>query len=105
MGFRLVDFFQQPKLELENITDTMIVKVKEFKIRGKIDPQNNLTLNNEEVYPDKDGYFLKDILLQPGFNTLTFRIKKFLGKEFTAEKQVFYEETVIATSSEEMINN
>jgi len=102
MSFRLADFFQQPKLDLENITETMTVKTKELKIKGKINPKNNLTLNNEEVYADKDGNFEKDILLQTGFNTLTFKIKKFLGKEFTVTKQVFYEEE-IATSSENII--
>ena len=103
LGLRTpADFFQQPKLDLENITETMTVKTKELKIKGKINPKNNLTLNNEEVYADKDGNFEKDILLQTGFNTLTFKIKKFLGKEFTVTKQVFYEEE-IATSSENII--
>lgn len=97
MGFKLIDFFKTPKLNLENVADAMTVQTKEFKIKGKVDFKNNLTLNNEEVYSDKEGNFEKDILLQPGFNTLTFKIKKFLGKEFVVEKRIFYEE---ATTTE-----
>lgn len=69
-----------------------VVQDKTFKIVGKINPANNqLTLNGERLYPNKEGDFEKIIELQPGFNTLTFGVKKLLGKEFIINKQVFYE--------------
>ena len=57
-----------------------------------MNPNDQLTLNGERLYPDKDGKFEKSIQLQSGFNTLTFSIKKLLGKEYIINKQVFYKQ-------------
>jgi hypothetical protein len=48
-------------------------------------------LNGERIYPDENGNFSKEIELKEEFNTLVFEAKKFLGKESTVTKQIFYE--------------
>jgi len=92
----------EPSLSLSDFKDEMIVEQKTFDLKGKIDPRDQLTLNGEIVYPDVDGNFQKILSLEPGFNTLSFKVKKFLGDEYIIKKQIFLK---VATSGEEKINN
>lgn len=89
---RASSFLSKPQLDLENPKENkIIVQEPNFTVKGKINPEDRLTLNNEQIYPDKSGHFEKIIELQPGFNTLTFKVKKFLGNEHIIAKQIFYE--------------
>jgi lambda repressor-like predicted transcriptional regulator len=90
--FRLPAFFGQPELKLEGLNeDPVIVQSSNFTVHGIMNPADELTINGEAVYPDNEGNFEKSILLQSGFNNLTFEIKKLLGKTHTVTKQVFYQ--------------
>ena len=90
---KLTSTLGRTELTFTNLNnDPTIVREKIFKIVGQIKPVNDqLTLNGERVYPNKEGRFEKDLELQPGFNTLVFSVKKLLGKEFIINKQIFYE--------------
>lgn len=75
-----------------------------FTVSGKVDDSYELTLNGEKIYSDKNGDFTAQIELGEGFNTLVFGTKKFLGREKTVTKQVFYKapaEESINTNGEE----
>ncbi len=61
-----------------------------FMVWGRVGRSYKLTLNGERIYPNEDGNFGARIKLQDGWNTLTFSLKKFLGKERTITKQIFY---------------
>jgi transcriptional regulator with XRE-family HTH domain len=65
-----------------------------FGFSGKIGDSYKLTLNGERIYPDEGGNFTAQIELKSGFNTLVFGAKKFLGKEKTVTKQIFYQTPV-----------
>ncbi len=88
--WRIQAYFGPPALALQDFSDNMAVEAKEYIIKGNVDPQNQLFLNGEQIYPSPNGDFEKTIELQPGFNALSFRIKKFLGKEYTVEKEIFW---------------
>lgn len=90
VAFRIQAYFGEPYFVLENLTDNMVVAEQSFTIRGKINIRDQIMLNGEQVYPNEKGVFEKKIQLQPGFNALSFKIKKFLGKEYTIDKQIFY---------------
>lgn len=62
-----------------------------FTVRGRVGDSYKLTLGGERIYPDEEGNFTARIELQDGFNTLVFSAKRFLGKERTTTKQVFYQ--------------
>jgi lambda repressor-like predicted transcriptional regulator len=100
--WRIQSHVGEPSLSLVDFKDEMIVEQNTFDLRGKIDPRDQLIFNEEVLYPDTDGNFEKKISLEPGFNTLTFKIKKFLGKEYIIKKQIFLK---VATSSEEKTKN
>lgn len=90
--FKLSPLFEKPELNLVNLeSEVTYVQGPSFTISGKTLPSNRLTLNGEQIYPDKEGGFEKQIMLQPGFNTFTFKVKKFLGQERTITKQIFYQ--------------
>jgi cytoskeletal protein RodZ len=88
--WRIQAYFSPPPLSLPELSDNMIVAESSFTIKGNIDPKHQLSLNGEQIYPDESGNFEKTIELQPGFNALSFKIKKFLGNEYTIEKQIFW---------------
>lgn len=88
---QLFSFFKNPGVSLEGVDDDTVVATSTFHLVGKADAKDNIILNGEQLYPAANGIFEKDITLTPGFNTLKFEIKKFLGKEYTFERQIFYE--------------
>ncbi len=99
--WRAQSHFGEPELSLENFKDEMIVEDKIFPLKGKIDPRDQLFINEETIYPNEEGLFEKTLSLEHGFNTITFKIKKFLGEEYIIKKQIFLK---VATSSEENAN-
>ncbi|MEK7464555.1 MAG: helix-turn-helix domain-containing protein [Patescibacteria group bacterium] len=89
--FGLLLLPQANGISLNNLKeDTVFTASPVFNLSGNIDSGYELTVNGERIYPTKDGDFEKDIPLGPGFNTLSFDIKKFLGKKQSFTKQIFY---------------
>ncbi len=88
--FGVMSFYNKPKFSL-NIKDGVILHDPKLSLLGSIGPTDQLTLNGEVVYSDEKGNFQNFLELKPGFNTLVFKIKRILGKEFMITKQVFYE--------------
>jgi cytoskeletal protein RodZ len=94
LGFfviRIPSLFGVPYLSIANVPDNLIVSTSTYSISGKINPQDQLTVQGEIVYPDQNGDFLKAVMLQPGWNTIEFRFKKLLGIEHVTTKQIFYQ--------------
>lgn len=87
LAFNLSHALSIPDLEENRV----VVYDPSFILRGTIESNYKLILNNEPVYPDIDGAFEQILELQPGFNTFTFEIKGFLGRTDTVVKQLFYE--------------
>jgi len=95
--FRLPGLLGQPELSITNPGDNQaVVSDPNFTIRGIMNPSDELTVNGDAVYPGKDGNFEKNIILQSGFNNVTFQIKKLLGKTYTITRQIFYQSTSTA---------
>ena len=61
-------------------------------ITGNVKPGDRLTLNDEIVYTDDIGHFEKEIVLEPGLNKLEFKIRRFLGRERTIVRQIYYQQ-------------
>lgn len=88
--FRYKDFSGTPVLYIESPEDNAVVNQSQILIKGKINPQDTLTINAESVYVDKDGIFEKEFALQSGINNIEFSVKKFLGKEIKENRRVIY---------------
>lgn len=82
-------FIGMPTLSLEHFDDNISVSTSSFVVKGKIDPKNQLTINDELVFPDDTGTFEKSFTLAGGFNTFNFKVRGILGKELDVTKQVY----------------
>ena len=93
LAFQIEKFLGVPSVEINNpATDNIIVNSSAIDLRGKINPRDKLTINNEETTIDKDGYFIKQFSLEPGINTVEFKVKRLLGKEIKVVRQVIYQQ-------------
>lgn len=92
MIFRIDYLIGIPKITIINPKeDYLTIKKPEIKLSGIAKNFfDKLTINNEEIPVNKDGFFEKNLNLQPGENKIEFKIKRFLGKEITIEKKVIY---------------
>lgn len=90
-SIRIPGLFGGSSLSITNMESDMIVREASFTVRGSIDPSDQLAVNGEILYPKTDGSFDHAMTLTPGFNTIEFKIKRFLGKEEVITKQLFYE--------------
>ncbi len=87
-GLRLNDILGKPTLNV-SVPETTSNEI--ITINGSVDPGDQLTLNGEVIYPDQNGDFKKDVQLESGINTLSFRVKHYLGKETILIKRVLYQ--------------
>lgn len=91
LGFRYNDILGKPMIEV-NVPE--FATEETITVTGNIRPGDTLTLNDEVIYPDEDGYFEKRVQLQPLQNRLRFVAKRYLGRETVLEEQVFYQPQV-----------
>ncbi len=87
LGFRLDNILGRPTL---NVSVPETTESEVITISGDISPGDTLTLNGEVIYPNEEGEFEKQVRLEPGLNTLEFRVKRYLGRETKIVKRVFY---------------
>ena len=98
-SFFVFDISREIKIEgLEN--DIVVVSEPIFTIRGKVNPDLGLTINQSRIYSDTSGIFEETIKLDPGLNTVTIILEGLLGKKEKIIKQILYE-----PSSENSIEN
>jgi hypothetical protein len=73
----------------ENILNT---NESNFLLQGYVKNADKVFINSSEANIDSNGQFKKEILLQPGINTIEIRAQKILGRETKLIRQIFYEE-------------
>lgn len=74
--------------------DNIIVTEPFIDLRGRVDTQDKLMINSEEVTADENGYFTKQFSLEPGLNSIEFKVKRLLGKETTVVRKVIYQQEI-----------
>ncbi|MEX2033338.1 MAG: helix-turn-helix domain-containing protein [Candidatus Colwellbacteria bacterium] len=88
LGFRINSILGKPTLEV-SLPETTASQI--INVTGQATPGDTLTLNDEVIYPYEDGRFTKEVQLVSGPNLLKFKVKRYLGRETTVDKQVFYQ--------------
>lgn len=82
----------RPKLEIAYpLAQTMIVAEPLITVAGNVDPADKLFINEQESVVGAEGDFSMDYNLEPGLNTLELKVKRFLGREAKAVRQVIYQ--------------
>ena len=82
----------EPSLEIIYPQDLIVaVSTNPILVSGNMEQRDKLTINDEEIFVNTDGIFLKEYYLQPGLNTIEFKAKRLLGREKTVLRKVLYE--------------
>lgn len=88
LGWQLSFLFGSPQLYLDA---PPVVFQSNIDLAGSISPQDQLTINGNPVYIDKEGRFTYKYQLQVGANNFEFKVKRIFGKEKIFSKVIFYE--------------
>lgn len=75
--------------KIEN-QDYLTVGDMAFVIEGQADKKDTVFINSEPIPVDYKGFFSKEISLNDGINTFEIRVQRFLGKETTITRKIFY---------------
>jgi|SRR3989344_992569 len=82
----------QPSIDIRNPSAaTLVVNTDTIRVDGFIKSSDKLSINNEDVGVGGDGHFEKEVRLDPGMNTIDFRVKRFLGREADVIKKIIYQ--------------
>lgn len=82
----------QPLLDISYpAAQTVITAESLARLVGYIDPADKLFINYEEVVIDENGNFEQFYNLEPGLNSVEFTVKRFLGRETKAIRQIIYQ--------------
>lgn len=88
------------EIKIEGLGDNVIVVSEPvFIIKGKINPDFGLTIDQSRIYPDTSGSFEEVIKLNPGLNTVTIILEGLLGREEKIIKQILYEPLELENTS------
>jgi len=84
--------FGKPQITVNNPKGNLLnTTMSEITLAGNVQGADELYINGDAVTLAPDGSWQKTVALQSGLNSIEVAAKKFLGKETTVIKQVFYE--------------
>ena len=85
-------FLGRPTIKITSpAVETLVTTANTIILLGNINTSDKLMIDGEEITVDENGRFRKEYPLQPGLNRIEFRVKKLLGKEVEAIRQVIYQ--------------
>ena len=94
LGINAGRLLGKPELTINlPISDTTLTNLPNATISGKINPNDILKINSQEIIANKEGEFEKKYNLQLGINNFEISVKKFLGRETKVVKQIIYQPT------------
>ena len=92
--WRQISFLvKAPKLEIIQPPADITTTQKDFEIIGKTEPTAYLTIDDQEIYIDKDGNFKFEKSLQEGINTIRIEAKNRFNKSNIIIRRIIYEKT------------
>lgn len=80
-----------PALEISQPPFDITVKQETFEIIGKTDPSAYLTVNDKEVYINKEGNFKTEVNLLEGVNVITIQAKNRFDKINEIIRRIIYQ--------------
>ena len=86
--YRVNKIISPPLLIIDQPGLNLITEETSVWISGRTEAEANLTINNENVSNDKDGYFSKSINLKNGINKITITASKKYGRNNTIYREV-----------------
>lgn len=90
-GIQIYYYFSPPKVQIISPQKNFFSKEKLIKIKGKTKPESQVFINGNEVYLDKNGFFIFDLPLAKGKNKLKIEVIGPNGKKTVLEKILYRE--------------
>lgn len=81
--------------EAQAVNFSTSVSNSTLTLEGRVGNGDMLTVNGANVPLGPDGSYVAVVQLQPGPNMIELRAKKFLGREETLTRQVYYDDSQI----------
>lgn len=82
---------QGPSLTVFEPSQNLVTEKRNIFIRGKTDHEVRIFVNNEEVFADEKGEFVKEIFLLEGMNEITIVAEDLKGRQRTIIREVTFE--------------
>ncbi len=90
--YREIGFLTKaPALEISQPPTDITIKQETFEIIGTTDPSAYLTVNDKEVYINKEGNFKTEVNLLEGVNTITIQAKNRFDKINEIIRRIIYQ--------------
>lgn len=77
-----------PAIKIARPNSDLTIREKAIEISGQTEPDVYLTVNGQELYVDKEGYFKGIVNLDSGLNILKFEAKDRFGKINTVIRRI-----------------
>src|SRR6187551_589756 len=78
------------RLTVLNITDGQVVTDPFLEIKGQMKNASAITINDSPVLASHDGEFTTQIILYPGYNSITIRTEDKFGKKMEKTYSLIY---------------
>lgn len=88
LGFYLKRITAPPSLAIISPQDNMVINDYSLDVKGKTEPEANITINGEPVLSDPSGSFEKEINLKTGINEVTISAQKKYSRTSVITKQI-----------------
>jgi len=91
-GYQLFLYLLPPKVLIVDPKQTRFKRVELVRIIGKTDRESTVSVYNQRVYQNKEGFFEYDLPLSPGKNTLVIEVIGANGKKTVLTRDFYREE-------------
>lgn len=101
-GFELYALRQPPELAVYAPDEEVITDKQLIQIEGEAEAEVVLTINDQEVLSDSQGYFKELVGLQPGMNIVEIKAKKKYSQENTVYRKIMVEDRSAFSAAEDL---
>jgi len=92
LGYYLNNIVAPPALVISAPADSLVTDQHSITVKGKTEPETEITINEEAVLIDNNGDFSKDLYLKNGLNTITIQAKKKYSRNHIIVRNVLVNE-------------
>lgn len=93
LTWQLYQIVSPPTLVISQPQEGTSVSINRYTIKGNVEMESILNMNQELILPDSEGNFVQDVNLQPGVNTFVFTAKKRYSRSIEIIRHIYYQPT------------
>lgn len=90
VSWQVYAFVRPPEVTIVSPNTDITTNNPELTLSGSVRKYTALSINDEPILLDADGFFAKNVVLQEGANLFVFKVRTLLGSEATVMRRVAY---------------